>query len=351
MSKDHEQDFKILVDQEVKDYITPKKEGAPQTIPNTLDVSSSKYDNLRYQASLESMATTELGRSKTSKNTSLDPITGEGTLQRDRARIFITNYEKLTSELGRGTANLMDMASIELAKINNYTGSITTDTVKYTVEIDLEEYMHLRGWKVTSNNKRKRKTEVKDDLDLLFETSIEWDEKRRGKSEHQGRMRLISGYNISRRGLITIEFVPTFASYLANSYIYKFPQDLMKIDNPTAYQLGKKLASYYSMNNHQNKKIDSEGFMSISITALLTYLEDYIPSYERVNAENRQVTARIIDPFDKALEELETSDIIQFEYCNAKKAPLTEDQLKDIDYQKFSKLYIKFKMTEYPKEN
>ena len=65
-------------------------------------------------------------------------------------------------------------------------------------------------------------------------------------------------------------------------------------------------------------------------------------------SENRNLTDRIITPFEKALDTLQEEQIITWEYCNSGKEPLTSTQLQSLTYQTFIGLYVHFEILNAP---
>lgn len=133
------------------------------------------------------------------------------------------------------------------------------------------------------------------------------------------------------------------ANYLNQAYIMQYPLELLAISecNPNAYPIARKLALHHSIDNNHKK-----GTANIISVAKLLESAPEIPSIEVVRAGNQSWSDRIKDRLEKALDTI--SDIIPWEYSNSKGVPLTEKQLAMADYEKFSKLYIKFDILGAP---
>ena len=111
-----------------------------------------------------------------------------------------------------------------------------------------------------------------------------------------------------------------------------FTLDISK--NPHSYYICRKIAEHLRMNlGKPNENI-------ISIKTLVESCPG-LPKYETVSQTGRQVNQRIIQPFVRDLEELEK--FFDWEFCNNKQQPLTDEQLTLEDYNTFIELYIKVK--------
>lgn len=266
----------------------------------------------------------------------VDEITGVATITEGSFKVFIEQYRTLTGELRVSTHKLLDLCTIALTRQNHFRGESAPRTI---VTISLDEYMALCGIPATKSSKDKTRRKVKEDLETLYNTSIEWKE-RSGKQERDYlKMRVITAHGM-KSGNIIVGFSPEIAGYLTQAYIMQYPMELLKVDerSPSAYYLGKKLMQHFSMQNNQKRGTAN----ILSVKALLETCKDTIPSYEYVMGVDRKVTQKIIKPFEKALDSIE--NLIGWEYCNGKGAQLSEEQLVKMDYHTFVELYVKFEV-------
>ena len=268
----------------------------------------------------------------------VDAITDVAIITDGDYKVFIEKYSELTGGLRISTHKLLDACTIALTTQNHYRGGgeITTGVI-----IPLDEYVALLGkpsTKATLDEVRKR---VKEDLETLFNISIEWTEKSRKKNKDFLKMRIVTSQGI-KRGNIFLGFSPEFAKYLTDAYIMQYPTALLQIDerNPNAYHLGRKLLLHRSIDNNIRKGTAN----LISVRALLEVCPD-LPTYEEVMGSDRAVDRRIKAPFENALTAL---DFLTWEYSNAKGIPLADEQLSNGTYADFIALFIKFEVKDFP---
>lgn len=293
-----------------------------------------------YSAMLQGPGTTKLIQLSPRKiPPEIDAITGCATINLGTMTVFIEEYNALEAGLRISTHKLLDVCTITLTAQNNYRGK---GSLNREVSISLEDYMERLGKPLTKTSKDKTRREVNKDLDVLYSTSIEWSETRRGQVREFAKMRICDMIAI-KNGNIIINFSEPFAGYLNNSYITQFCEGLLKLDerNPNLYPLGKKLILHYGMGNNQIKGTATR----LSVKVLLEYMR-HIPSYEDVMRTDRHVERRIITAFEKTLDGL--SSIITWEYSNSKGEPLTEEQIQNFNYGAFKNCYVSYTPVHHP---
>lgn len=301
----------------------------------TISPTEVQKEPLHYTALLNGTATNQLSTLNTrNKMPQIDKITGSATMEQGTLKVFIENYNELTGGLRVSTHKLLDICTILLTRTNTYRAKATT--TNNTVMISLDEYMKLCNVPQTKASKDKMRRKLKEDLDTLYHISMEWSEKSGKTQQDFAKMRICSRVAIER-GNIILTFSQEMASYLNNAYIMQYPLSLLQVDerNANIYPLGRKILTHYS--NSNNQKIGTSNI--IGVKTLLAVCPD-IPTYDEVMEKGRQVEQRIKAPFEKALNGL--SNILSWEYSNAKGAPLTQEQLDDKDFMAFTRLYIKF---------
>ena len=311
-------------------------QGAGVSVMPVLMVDSSEYLPI-----LNAPAINQLAALSNAPITKTDPITLESVVESRSARLFISNYGQLFAPRG-SVFKLFDMLCIELTRANTYRGKKGAEYT--TVIISVDKYMELCGIKPTKPNKDKARLRIKEDMQTLYEMSIEATDPAGGKDADFSKIRLCT--DIHRR---TGEFIFTFHDKLANllvsSYIGQYPTAIFRLDdrNKNAYPLARKLAMHAS----NLKNIEKGTADILSVETLLAECPD-IPKYERVIEEGRQVSQRIIEPLEKTLDVIVGEVLTHWEYCNSKGAPLTEEQLAARDWHTFSRLYVRFKMKDEP---
>lgn len=289
-------------------------------------------ESMLYAKMLYSVGTNQLTSINTRSNKPIiDPITGNATIEQGTLRVFTDGYKDLKG-YRISTHKLLDICQMILSRQNQHK---KTDVINQTVAISIDDYMALCGIPLTKPSRDKTRRKVSEDLMTLFHTAIEWTEHSNGKDRDFAKMRICESVSI-KKGIITFEFTQAAARSLVNSYIMQYPLQLLQVDerNPNLYHMGKKLFQYHSMDNN----IKHGTYNIISVKALLAACPD-IPTYDNVHTSGRQLEQRIMQPFTATLDAL---DFIKWEFCNAKKAPLTDEQIEQLDYNTFINLYVYF---------
>lgn len=212
------------------------------------------------------------------------------------------------------------------------------------IKLPLNDYLDLFGISKSKPSKDKIRIILKEDLAAINSIGFNYDgDKRTADFKHIAIG--ANSYGI-KNGVIYFEFREEFTNYIKNkNYITQYPIKLFKIDNrnPNAYYLGRKLSYHSSLYNNQKK-----GTADIIKVKTLLKVCDLI-SYNQLKKTSGAVTQKIIDPFEKALDSLKEGVLDQWEYCNAKKQPLNDEQLKTLSYDAFIERYIKFTLKDKPK--
>ena len=291
----------------------------------------------RFKPMLQGTGTNRLTQVSTrSANPEIDEITGMATITEGSLTVFIERYNNLTGGLRVSTHKLLDAFTIVLTGQNHFRGEGPMETL---VTIPLEDYMHQCGIPLTKASKDKTRRKVKEDLETLYNTSIEWTESAGNEGmKDYAKMRVISMHGI-RAGKIMMRFSEDMARYLTHAYVMQYPMELFRLDerNPNTYYLGKKLLLHNSIENNRRRKTAN----LLSVKSLLEATPE-IPTYEEVMQGDRHLERRIIQPFENALNAL--GDTITWEYAGAKGVPLGEVETEKFTYDVFVKSYVKFEL-------
>jgi hypothetical protein len=276
-----------------------------------------------------------------SRNLKVDSITNNATITDGNMTAIIQNFNELSGLIKVSTKKLLDICTIKLTSQNDYKNDKNLNT---TIIVSLEEYMKICGVPFTKSSKDKMRIKIKEDLEFIYNLSLEWSEKFGKQIRNFEKMRICDKVGIKNSNII-FNFTKELAVYLVNSYITQYPIILLQIDerNPSVYNMGRKLLLHHSMDSNQSRGIAN----IISVESLLKNCSD-IPTYEEVMAKDRAVERKVIKPFEKALDALQDKNIIEWHYCNSKHVPLTNKQLNDFDYDTFIKSYIHFKVSNAP---
>lgn len=292
---------------------------------------------------LQGVGTNRLTRLSSRTSTAvIDDITGRATLNSGTLTVFIEKYNDLTGKLRLSTHKLLDICTIALTAQNEYRPESSSHELNTTVVIPLEDYMTKCGIPLTKVSKDKTRRRVKEDLETLYNMSLEWSEPFGRHERDFTRMRVCDVVGVKNSNII-MNFSQPITRYLTHAYIMQYPAELLKIDerNPTGYYLGRKMIMHYGIYN--NIKRGNRDI--ISVRALLEHAYD-IPSYKTVMESDRHVEKRIIEPFEKSLDSL--GAMLSWYYCNAGGEALTEVQLEKMSYQVFISSYIKYTVSNFP---
>jgi len=304
----------------------------------------------KFVAMYQGAATNQFSRINTrGKKLISNQITGVVTISKDTLKITIEPKNGLENALMKlfnvSTQKLFDISVIKLTQQNHYKSDEAS--LYTTVIFSLDSYMELCDVPLTKHSKDRLRRTVKADIQTLLRTRLEWTESKGKRTRGFIDINIFSSAGI-KGGNIILNFSPEIAHYLVNAYVMQYPTKLLSLDerNPNAYYVGRKLFQHHSIDNN----IRTGTANIISVKALLEWCEDTIPSYDHVINDNRHIDQRIIKPFENALDALQSANIINWEYCNGKKKPLTESQLGSLNYRTFVELYIKFEAIDAPNQ-
>lgn len=278
------------------------------------------------------------------------------TLDREGVTVIFNEIAK-TTDYRVGTNKLFDYSTALLTR--QLTKGV--DLQNLEVEFSLEDYASLQGIKVRAeltpdmteaeiDKERKRAKEAMKEvrqkvvrgLDALYNISLSWHEKMRGKELDFYDTRIITSKGI-RNGQVRMSFDPKLAKYLSTAYVAQFPVSILSLSDryPSAYAMGRKCALHASM--YSNVANERDNILSVE-----TLLEASGRDAESVT--NRRHRQLIIEPFERDLDMLmECGVLSSWEYCQAKGAPLTDEQAENHKtFSVFKKLYIKFDLVNNP---
>ncbi len=213
-------------------------------------------------------------------------------------------------------------------------GKITLEELdKYSsVIITLDDYMRLTGVK----DKKEARAVIKDACDRLYHVSFIV--KTENKT-YKGRL-FSAQVETAYGGKFEMKFTPDYLRYCATIRPADFHKGLYLIRgkyNPYSWGLGHKLWSYFIINRGKARA------NRLSVKSLIEAVPD-IPAYdEMMLSDDKHTSRRIIDPFERDLNELlNVGYLLSWEYCNGRGEPLTDEQLENMDYSIWIKLYISF---------
>ena len=145
-----------------------------------------------------------------------------------------------------------------------------------------------------------------------------------------------------KNNIIFFTFTPEFYSITKSMPVMPYPEKLFRINlkkNPNSYYFLKKISEHKKM-NYFKKNADT-----LSVRTLLSCTPE-LPTYDEVVNTDRAVTRRIIEPFERDMNEL--SDVLRWEYCHSNGQTLTDEELFGFNYHIFCRLLIRVKWLGYP---
>lgn len=199
--------------------------------------------------------------------------------------------------------------------------------------VSIKEYAELCGRSGTRKALENLRRSLIDDLDFI--ASIRFCLDKKGKKEPLGSYWTCAIFQSCKleRGKIYIRFSEDAVNAFKGNPKMELSTGLMKLDgrNRLDYIIGRTFDERRS-----NKKNRENGTSDIvSVKTLLKRCRYNLQKHDN----NRYAKHRIIEPIEAALNNL--SDVYTWEYCNAKKEPLREDQ-NPHSFDEFQTLYIHF---------
>lgn len=265
------------------------------------------------------------------ENMQLNEITGNATIQQGSLSVFLPNFEKLGG-FKTSTHKLLDAIVIALTE---------SGATSPTVTLSLEEYMRKCGLK----DRKEARKQAKADLETLRVASITFKENRKKGVKGYLNLNITEAVGISRNGIITFKFTEGFYNMLLGCPVMPYPPQLLSLDskrNPNSFFLLRKITEHKNMN--AGKKNED----TISVKTLLE-VASYLPSYDDVMKGNRNLTARIIEPFERDMDALNPT--LLWNYCHSNNVPLSDNELSAMTYDLFKTLMVRVTWTDYPDQS
>lgn len=342
----------------------PKKAVAQTSATQTPAAKTDQQKNKSYGNILQGKPTNALATSsgKNIKSNLADNV----TVLKDNVQIIIEQFSQV--KLNVPTLKVLDACILKLTQHFPHGTDVTDETlVKYkNIKISTDEYMEMTGLV----NRQKAYAQLENAMDTLYRISFEWDDqiyvKGKKKDVHY-KMRLAEALKsvkesdreinpqtgkaefIFARGIFTLSLGMDMARYFASAYVMPYPYNLLAINshnNPHSYFIGRKLALHHNMN------VGKPNFNRISVKSLIATIPD-LPKYDEVMSESRQITKRIIQPFERDLIALQDNYGIlkSWRYCNSGGEPITDAQAEKYDYDTWIEWLVEFELADYPDQS
>jgi len=212
-------------------------------------------------------------------------------------RLHIHLYDELTHGVKQSAARLLDSLMIKA----------TSDGLNNTlVKLPLKEYMTMRG----ISDEKEIRAQVKDDMRTLALTSFDY-KKTTGKERGKWELTIYIGggtYGQIKNGDIVFrfnqDFYDSFKASDTGKYMYMyFPREALRANikqRPYTYWLARKIAE------HKRINLGKPNADIIGVKTLIDACPNF-PTYDAVMRGDRHVTERIIEPFERDMDEINES--------------------------------------------
>lgn len=292
-----------------------------------------------------------------------NPLNNTGSIERGEVKLIIKSLDTLIGTLRASTHKLLIIAIAKFTA-NNHTGR-GKDRIcrEVNVSIPLKEYALKCGYDVeehpTDNPEEAKKEalrvkrtlddvrdKVKKDLELLYNASISWKEKIKGKDADFADVRILGGKGI-KAGRINIEFSLSLAKYLIQLPLALLPPALLSLDerNNNAYLIGSKMALHYSNDNNQIRGTAQ----LLKVKTLLEYTN--LPTISEVRTKGKSWDERIKEPFEKALDALTGGGVLEdWRYSHSKGEEMTDEEATSFkNYEEWADRLVHFILRNAPR--
>ena len=261
--------------------------------------------------------------SLSAKSFKIDKFTGNAIAISNDVKIEVSHFESFKFNVT--VQRVFDIFILKLSTIlplRKVNGD--SDFRKFqTISLSLREFMTLCNIK----NKTCAIEQLRNALNFIGHTHIEFSD-----TVYNGKKKLESAFffcpivvalhHQKGTGIYSATFSMDFLKHLANSFIMPFPLQAFSIDlnrYPMAYQVCRRLALHHNMNYFKSNA------SNISVQALIGSLS-LLPTHQEILNGNRQVTKRIINPLEKALDFLVHSKILTGWHYNLQFTKKTYEQ-------------------------
>lgn len=305
--------------------IDGKASSVGKVLETNLQVNSVSRNAFRIMK--QSSAMNKLSTLKTSKKMMSESESDTLCIEKDNLKISIENFSNLGTGLKTTTHRLADALMIKFTEMGSK---------EQVVTLSLDEYMRLCELK----NSTEMRKQVNADLKTLKNMRVSFT-KSSNREQSMQDIKLCSEVKI-KNNIIFFTFSDEFFIVMKTMPVMPYPELLFRLNlkrNPNSYYFLKKISEHKKM-NYFKKNADT-----LSVKTLLGCTPE-LPSYDEVVNSDRAVGRRIIEPFERDMNEL--SELLRWEYCHSNGTKLTDDELINFNYHIFYGLLIKIKWHAYP---
>ncbi|MFY9262358.1 MAG: hypothetical protein WAO49_01800 [Arcanobacterium sp.] len=306
--------------------------------------------------------------SMSSKNAKSKDLYGKNAIiEKDDVKLEIIDFNSIRGALGVSTNKLLSAALIEFTK-QNTEADLTKNNINTRVSIPLKDYALACGYeveeKITKNMNKEEiekekerasnalkyvRKQINKDLNILFASKVSWKEtSKRFKNKDFMDYRFIVGKGI-RKGRIHIEFYSGFSDNMVQQAITPYPLALFKVDagKPTAYAIGRKMATHYGMNNN----IIKGTYNRLKVQTLLDVTD--LPTLENVRQSRNSWYERIKEPLENALDHLTSKEVNflkDWTYCKPLGKTMTKEEANFTNkpFEEWANTLILFEVVDAP---
>lgn len=296
-----------------------------EVLETSLQVNSVSRNTFRIMK--QSSALNKLATLKITPKTVEDSANEGICIEKDNLKLSFEHLSDLGTGLKTTTHRLADALMIKFTEMGSK---------EPVVSLSLDEYMRLCELKNTTEMRK----QVNADLKTLLNMRVSF-QKSSNREQSMQDIKLCRDVKI-KNNIIFFTFSDEFFIIMKTMPVMHYPEKLFRINlkkNPNSYYFLKKIAEHKKM-NYFKKNADT-----LSVKTLLSSTPE-LPSYEEVLNSDRAVNRRIIEPFERDMNEL--SDTLRWEYCHSNGIRLTDEELENFNYHIFYGLLIKIKWFAYP---
>lgn len=225
----------------------------------------------------------------TDPSSQLDHL-GNATFIEKDFKLFVKEYTQLSNGISTSAAKLLDSLMI----------TATSAGLQNTlVELPLRTYMQMRGLR----DEKETRKQVKRDIDALSRIRFEY----RGKGKEKGswlNVYVSGGTSGIKNGIIYFRFNEDFYHSLrvhpTRFLFMHMPMEALRLNdnaNPYSYALSRRITEHKRMN------LGRPNADRIRVGTLIDACPNF-PTYDEVMAGNRNVTDRMIGPFERDMDAL-----------------------------------------------
>ena len=286
------------------------------------------------------------------KRFTINQLSGVAFMKKDGVLITLKNYQD--NKFNVLTSRVLDILIMKLTKQIPYDKCIPIEKLFNcrTVELSVKEFMEASGLK----DRKEATKQLNEAVNSIFNIYLEYEDDR-NKSKRV-RERILwkthilesigteSGHLPVENGRVIVKFTLPLAEYLSQKYIMPYPEKLLTINvrqNPLSYYLGRVLAEHRNMNRTKRNR------NKISVRTLIKACPD-LPTYEEIKSVSRQVSKRIIKPFERDLNALRDKyDVLSdWRYCNSIDEQKSDGEKHRWNYNEWEEQIIEFHLADYP---